>query len=88
MFVKVLGFADLLSALIVALLHHDIIGWRIGLIPVIYLAAKGWAFRSDWNSYVDFACAAYIFLMLFGIHTVFAYIVAIYLLQKAVFSLV
>jgi hypothetical protein len=87
MVVKFLGVMDLLSAVTVILLHYDIIGWRIGLIFVAYLIIKGWIFREDINSIMDILCGLYMFVMLFGFTTFISWVVAIYLFQKAVFSL-
>ena len=88
MLVKLLGFMDLLSAAAVLLLHYDlIIGWRIGLIFVAYLMIKGFIFRTDISSLLDVLCGIYIFVMLFGFTTVVSWVVAVYLFQKAVFSL-
>lgn len=87
MVVKLLGVADLLSALVVVLLHYHIIGWRIGIIFVAYLILKGWLFRVDINSIMDILCGLYIFVMLFGFTTRITWVVVIYLFQKAVFSL-
>lgn len=83
-----MGLADLLSAVAVMLLHYDVlIGWRIGLIFVAYLCIKGWIFREDITSLLDMLCGIYMFIMLFGLTTIVSWAVALYLFQKAVFSL-
>jgi hypothetical protein len=87
MVVKLLGIADLLAAVVVILLHYDILGWRIGFIFVAYLIIKGWLFRTDINSIMDILCGLYMFVMLFGFTTIITWVVAIYLFQKAIFSL-
>ena len=87
MFVKLLGIGDLFSAAAVVLLHYDLIGWRIGFLFVAYLLIKGWFFREDINSLLDILCGVYMFVMLFGFTTIISWVVAIYLLQKAAFSL-
>jgi hypothetical protein len=87
MVVKLLGVMDLLSAVAVILLHYDLLGWRIGFLFVAYLIIKGWLFREDINSIMDILCGIYIFVMLFGLTTFISWVVAIYLFQKAVFSL-
>ena len=85
---KLLGVMDLLSAFAVILLHYDfLIGWRIGLIFVAYLLIKGWMFRQDITSIMDILCGLYMFVMLFGFTTIVSWVVAIYLFQKACFSL-
>lgn len=88
MVVKLLGIMDLLSAAAVLLLHYDLlITWRIGFLFVAYLLIKGWMFKTDINSVMDILCGLYIFVMLFGFTTIISWVVAIYLFQKAVFSL-
>jgi hypothetical protein len=87
MVVRLLGIGDLLSAIVVVLLHYDLIGWRVGLVFVAYLLIKGWLFREDLNSILDILCGLYMFVMLFGLTTIISWVVAIYLFQKAVFSL-
>ena len=88
MVVKLLGIADLFAAVAVILLHYGIfIGWRVGLVFAAYLVIKGWLFRQDINSVMDILCGIYLFVMLFGFTTIVSWIVAIYLFQKAVFSL-
>ena len=87
MVVKLLGVMDLLSAVAVVLLHYDILGWRIGCLFVAYLIIKGWLFREDINSVMDILCGIYMFIMLFGLTTFISWVVALYLFQKAVFSL-
>jgi hypothetical protein len=87
MVVKLLGIGDLLCAIVVVLLHYDLIGWRIGFLFVAYLLIKGWLFREDLNSILDILCGIYMFVMLFGLTTIVTWVVAIYLFQKAVFSL-
>ncbi|HII72261.1 TPA: hypothetical protein HA265_05905 [Candidatus Woesearchaeota archaeon] len=88
MFVKLMGFADLLAAAVVLLLHYDIfVGWRIGLVFSMYLIIKGWIFRTDFTSFIDIICGIYLFIMIFGLTTIVSWAVAIYLFQKAVFSI-
>ncbi len=87
MVVKLLGTADLISAVVVILLHYDLVGWRIGLLFAAYLIIKGWSFRSDINSVMDILCGLYMILLVFGLSTFVSWVIAIYLFQKAVFSL-
>ncbi|MBN1544583.1 hypothetical protein JW898_03925 [Candidatus Woesearchaeota archaeon] len=88
MVVKLLGVGDLLASVAVVLMHYDaLIGWRIGLIFVVYLIIKGWLFREDITSIMDILCGIYMFVMLFGFTTIVSWVVAVYLFQKAVFSL-
>ena len=93
MIVKLMGLADLLTAVLVLVFHYQIradfhlIGWRIGIIFVAYLLLKGWLLRGDINSIMDILCGLYLFVMLFGFTTIVSWAVAIYLFQKSVFSL-
>jgi hypothetical protein len=87
MFVKMLGVADLLSAVIVILLHYDFLGWRWALAVAAYLLIKGWLFRESIVSIIDLLCGIYVFVMMFGLTTVVSWVVAVYLFQKACFSL-
>ena len=88
MFVKLFGVMDLFAAAVVILLHYDVlITWRIGFLFVAYLLIKGWCFREDLNSVMDILCGIYLFVMLFGFTTIVSWVVAIYLFQKACFSL-
>jgi hypothetical protein len=88
MLVKLMGIMDLLSAVAVIMLHYDFfITWRIGLIFAAYLILKGWLFRSDIASLLDLLCGIYLFIMLLGFTTFLSWVVAVYLFQKAVFSL-
>ena len=88
MVVKLFGIADLLSAVVVVMLHYDFfITWRIGFLFVAYLLIKGWMFREDINSIMDILCGMYMLVMLFGFTTIISWVVAIYLFQKACFSL-
>jgi hypothetical protein len=87
MLIKILGVADLLSAVAVILLHYHIIGWRLGFLFVAYLIIKGWLFRENIASIMDILCGIYMFVMLFGFTTIISWVVAIYLFQKSVFSI-
>lgn len=88
MVVKLFGVADLLTAIVILLMHYDIFSsWRIGLIFVGYLVIKGLMFRSDFNSIIDIMCGIYMFVMLFGFTSIVTWAVVIYIFQKAIFSL-
>jgi len=88
MIVKLMGIMDLLCIAVIIMMHYDfLITWRIGLFFAAYLMLKGFIFRSDIASLIDGLCGIYVFVMLFGLTTFVTWIVAIYLLQKAAFSL-
>ena len=87
MIVKILGTADIIITAILILLHYDLIGWRIGLTAASYLIIKAIVFKGNITSIIDGVCGVYIIIMCFGLSTIISWIIAIYLLQKAVFSL-
>ncbi|MBW3022817.1 hypothetical protein KY308_01825 [Candidatus Woesearchaeota archaeon] len=86
MIVKLLGFLDLLAAAAVVFVQLGILGPHTLYFFCIYLAIKGVMFIKSPSSMLDIGSAIYILLMIFGLKFFFAYIVAIYLFQKAVFS--
>ena len=86
MIVKVLGFLDLLCAVSVILLQFGFLPWNLALAAAVYLVAKGFVFRESLTSIFDIASGAYIVLMIFGVKFFLAYVIAAYLLQKALFS--
>lgn len=79
-----LGLLDILSMTAMLLLHFDLIAGRAALSAAVYLIAKGVGFR-DPASIVDMIIGLYIIGMVaFGFHTVFVYVFAAFLFQKAV----
>lgn len=86
MIVKLLGFFDLLTAVVLFLLHQDMIGWNIALAAFLYLMFKAVVFFGDLASILDAVTGIYIIILLLGFHTPLTYIFIIYLFQKAVFS--
>ena len=88
MFGKMLGIADLLTVLVIILMHFDILtGWRIGFVFSAYLIIKGALFIIDINSVLDICCGIYLFIMLFGFTTILTWVVVVYLAQKGIWSL-
>jgi hypothetical protein len=87
MLAKLLGIGDLLATVVVILAHYHVIGWKIIFIFSLFLIIKGWLFRESIMSLVDILCGLYIFVMMFGFTTIISWVVAIYLFQKACFSL-
>ncbi|MFC1723882.1 hypothetical protein ACFL0V_07110 [Nanoarchaeota archaeon] len=85
---KILGILDMLTMIVVILMHYDIfIGWRIGFLFAGYLILKGILFRGDFASIVDIVCGAWMIVMIFGVSIFVTWIVVVWLFQKAVFSL-
>jgi hypothetical protein len=54
---------------------------------MLYLFVKGWVFRESLASIMDILCGIYVLVLMFGFSTFVSWIIAIYLFQKAVFSL-
>ncbi len=86
MIVKLLGFFDLLTAVVLFLLHHNLVGWKIAVFAFVYLVLKAVIFFGDVMSIIDGITAIYIIILVLGLHTSLTYIFIIYLFQKAVFS--
>lgn len=89
MIVKLMGFLDFLGAIFLLLLQFEIINpfFRPMVAIGIYLIGKGILFRGDFPSIIDFFSGIYFFLAFFGLRTFIAYIIVLFLLQKAFFSI-
>jgi len=81
-----MGMLDLISALVLILIHFDIIGWKLGFVVALYLFIKAYAFKGDIASILDGVCGIYVLLVMFGLHTGFTYVVVFYFIQKAAIS--
>ena len=86
MSVKLLGFLDLLIALIFILAQWDI-GVKFAVFCAIYLILKGIVFIYDIASIVDMIAGVYLILVLLNIHSAFSFIFILWLIQKGLFSL-
>tara|TARA_Y100000296_G_C5165092_1_gene254087 strand:+ start:931 stop:1266 length:336 start_codon:yes stop_codon:yes gene_type:complete len=89
MIIKLLGFLDLLTALVVFLIQHDYYnGWRFPVVCFMYLAFKAYAYKGDVASLIDGVAGIYFIFLIFGLsNIVISYLVIIYLVQKALMSL-
>lgn len=90
MIIKLFGLFDLLSGVLLLLAHfsegfNTISRMSIGFI--MYLFIKAYMFKGDFASFIDFLTGIYFVMILFGIKTFLTYIFALYLFQKAYFSL-
>jgi len=83
---KILGFLDLITAVIVVFVQLGFLGPAVLKFFAVYLLIKGLLFIKSLSSVLDIACAAYLLLMIFGLKFILAYFVAVYLFQKAVVS--
>lgn len=86
MIIKLLGFLDLMSGIILALLHFNIISWNIAFGFALYLIFKGIIFKADFMSLFDLLMGVYMVLMLFGIRTFISFIFLGYSAYKTIIS--
>jgi uncharacterized membrane protein HdeD (DUF308 family) len=87
MILKILGAVDLFAAAWLLLLHYGMDGYRVGLMIGLWLVLKGFIFKGSWTSYIDMLAGIYMLFSLFSTHWFLTYVFAIYLGQKAFFSL-
>ena len=85
--VRILGFMDFLTGVMMLLYQYDVIGTRLLFSFIFYLLAKGIIFRMDFASFVDIVISVYMIFMIFLPITVVTYIAAIYLFQKSLTSM-
>lgn len=86
--IKFFGIADLLTAAVIVLLQFSLISWNIAFAFAAYIVVKGIIFKGSIASYLDIASGLYMVLMFFGLKIFLAYVVAAYLAQKGILSLV
>lgn len=86
-FVKVMGLLDIISAIVIILLHFNVGTWRITLAFTCYLIMKAIAFKGNIHSIIDGAIGIYMLFLLFGFHSIITFAAAIYVLQKGAVSL-
>jgi len=84
--VWLLGFLDILTAVMLILGNFDLVSGKVVSAFVIYLFMKGLIFRGDVASFIDIAIAMYAVIMIFYPITIITIIASIYLLQKGVSS--
>jgi len=89
MIIKLLGFLDLLTALVIVLIQHDFYsGFRLPFVCLIYLAIKAYAYKGDVASFIDGVVGVYFIFLMFNLNfIVISYLCVIYLVQKGVMSL-
>lgn len=85
--VRILGFMDFLTGVMMLLYQYDVIGTRLLFSFIFYLLAKGIIFRMDFASFVDIVISVYMIFMIFLPITIVTYIAAIYLFQKSLTSM-
>lgn len=82
-----MGLMDLLTVTTLLLFKYGIIQQKFLIIAVAYLIIKGVIFFRDIASIVDMGVAVVFILALFGIYNVLTWIAVLWVLQKAVFSM-
>ncbi len=82
-----MGVLDVVSSGVLLLMHFDWIGWRLGFVMGMYLLIKTYAFREDLASWLDGFCAIWMFVVMLGVEFGLTFIVALYLFQKGLLSL-
>lgn len=87
MIVKLMGFLDLMTAVMFLLLHYNIVRPAACIYFLFYLVVKAVAFWGDFASILDGLSAVYMVLMFLGLRYAITFVVVIYLGQKALFSL-
>ena len=86
MFLWILPVLDVMATILMLLLHHGVGVDKVAFPFSMYLIAKGIAFR-DIASVIDMIIGIYLIgVIVFGFQTFLAYVFAVYLIQKAVFS--
>ena len=82
-----MAILDFVSALSLMLIQHSFFPARFAYVCVIYLVFKGFLFFGDIASKIDLIIGLYLLCSaFFGFHNFMNYILAIYLVQKAVLS--
>lgn len=79
---------DLVLAASLILFKYGFIGQTILLVFIVYLIVKGLIFFRDVTSIIDLASAIIFIFVLFGTFNILTWIALLWILQKAVFSLV
>jgi len=83
---KFLGLLDFLTAIILLLFQYDVASWRPFVALTLYLFAKSIMLKGGFASFLDFAIAFYMVIMLFHPFAWISWIAAIYLIQKSATS--
>lgn len=87
MIIKLLGFMDLLTAVLAVFVHIGFLPGGILKFFIAYIIIKGLIFFRSFTSILDIACGIYLIMMFFGFKSFIVYLVALYLFQKALVSI-
>ena len=87
MMTKLLGFFDMVAAIVMVLYQYDVTGFRIVLSFAAYLILKGIIFFGDLFSVIDGIVGIYMIIMFFIHSSTVTWIFAIYLILKSIWSM-
>ncbi len=85
-FLKLLGFLDLLSIIVLLLFKYNFVSKFVLLIALFYILGKAIIFFRDFASLVDFGVVIVFALALYGIYGIITWLAVIWILQKSIFS--
>jgi hypothetical protein len=85
-FVKMLGFFDVIAAVMIILGQFHVIGWRILGICAAYLIIKGIIFLKDFASKIDILVGIYCLMLIVKPIAIITVLASIYLAIKGFFS--
>ncbi|MAG52744.1 MAG: hypothetical protein CMH62_02160 [Nanoarchaeota archaeon] len=86
MVVKLFGAMDLIAAVFFVLAQWSI-RLNVAIIIAAYLIIKSVIFLGDLASFIDLIAGVYLLLVVFDVHSMLSLVFAIWLFQKAFFSL-
>ncbi|MFH1211298.1 MAG: hypothetical protein V1659_00030 [Candidatus Woesearchaeota archaeon] len=66
---------DFICAILIILGHFHAISWKYTFLGGLYMGLKGYAFRKDWMSKMDFLCGVYLLFLALGVRMTFFTIV-------------
>ncbi len=89
MIIKLLGFFDLCTALVIFLIQHEFYaGWKFPIVCLMYMGIKAYAYKGDFASLLDGLVGVYFIFLIFNLSSIIiSYIAIIYLAQKGLMSL-
>jgi hypothetical protein len=87
MIIILFGILDLLASIMLVLTHLNILSWQKSIGFAMYLFIKSYMFKGDLMSLVDFLIGVYFIMMILGFRSILVYLFALFLFQKAFFSL-
>lgn len=88
-FFLLLGLADVIAGVLMLLTHMGILNeWRIAVMAVVYLVAKGVLLRGSFLSILDVLAGIYFVLIMLGLRTFLVYVFLAVFVYKFVVSLI